>query len=224
MGGVVQVERSIREPNDPPASLGAPRPREQLRVAGRVREPDGLREWGQQVLPHWLRLGPSFRQGLLRDGLRFSHRTDLGTTGAQLHQHGPGLGSLSDDAPPAVRPGQRGRSFEVGEPRSPGRRSSRARLRGSAGRDDEQQSDACSETHGVLSITRQSRLRVSVPLRAQRFRAFSIALATASWGAMPCQAPSTRPSRSIRTVVGRARMGPKTLFPSRMRSSASSTG
>ena len=42
VGGVVQVERRIGEPDDPPARRGAPRAREQLRVAGRVREPDGL--------------------------------------------------------------------------------------------------------------------------------------------------------------------------------------
>jgi hypothetical protein len=42
VGGVVQVERRLRERHDPPARWRAPRPREQLRVAGGVREPDGL--------------------------------------------------------------------------------------------------------------------------------------------------------------------------------------
>src|ERR1044071_9909758 len=41
VGGVVVIERRIRELHDPPARLRAPCPREQLGVANRVRKADG---------------------------------------------------------------------------------------------------------------------------------------------------------------------------------------
>ena len=37
MRRVVEIERRLCEPNDPPAALSAPRPREDLCIAGRVR-------------------------------------------------------------------------------------------------------------------------------------------------------------------------------------------
>src|SRR5687767_8391267 len=72
---------------------------------------------------------------------------------APLRQHGPGLGSLLDGAPPPVRPGQLRRSLEIGEPRVSGHWLSWAWRCRRTGREKEQKCDARSKTHGrVLQL------------------------------------------------------------------------
>src|SRR5689334_5951164 len=50
VGGVVQVERRIGEPDNPPARRGTPCAREQSRVAGGVRKADGSCGRGRPVV------------------------------------------------------------------------------------------------------------------------------------------------------------------------------
>gem|GEM_PF-6364636 len=50
MSGVVEIERHIREPYNPPARRGATRPRQQIRVARGVRETDGPCGSGRPVV------------------------------------------------------------------------------------------------------------------------------------------------------------------------------
>lgn len=142
---------------------------------------------------------------------------------APLHKHSPFVGCFPHHASPAIRPRQRRRSLEVGNPRVPGCGPFRARRRRSAGGEKDQKCGAGAESHGHVLSIRPGRCGSRQACSGGQHALPPTVLAAASWRCAASSghwrvlakfhpAPRARvPGESVGVVEGRSLRSPRAL-------------